>query len=232
MTQESTSFSIKDWSENDRPREKLSLNGSSALSDAELIAILIGSGNREMSAVELSRLILNHAGNSLDKLGKMSIKELMKFKGIGEAKAITIAAAMELGKRRASELPATRPVITCSDDAFKVLLPIIGDLPHEEFWIVYLNNSHKVLAKHQISKGGFTGTMVDTRIVFQKAVEEAAVAMILAHNHPSGKLMPSADDKRLTQKLIEAGKLMDVKVLDHLIITSDNFYSFADHNLM
>lgn len=232
MTQESTSFSIKNWSENDRPREKLLVNGSSALSDAELIAILIGSGSREMSAVELSRLILNHAGNSLDKLGKLSVKELMKFKGIGEAKAITITAAMELGKRRASEIPISKPVITCSDDAFNVLQPIIGDLPHEEFWILYLNNSHKVLAKHQISKGGFTGTMVDTRIVFQKAVEEAAVAMILAHNHPSGKLTPSMDDKRLTQKLIEAGKIMDVKVLDHLIITCENFYSFADHNLM
>ncbi len=232
MAHESNSFSIKDWSENDRPREKLSLNGSSSLSDSELIAILIGSGNREMSAVELSRLILNHAGNSLDKLGRMSIKELMKFKGIGEAKAISITAAMELGKRRASELPTTRPVITCSSDAFKVLQPIIGDLPHEEFWILYVNNSHKVLAKHQISKGGFTGTMVDTRIVFQKAVEESAVAMILAHNHPSGKLQPSMDDKRLTQKLIEAGKLMDIKVLDHLIVTSEDFYSFADHNLM
>ena len=232
MAQETNKFSIKDWSENDRPREKLSLNGSSSLSDAELIAILIGSGNRDMSAVELSRLILNHAGNSLDKLGRLSIKELMKFKGIGEAKAITITAAMELGKRRAGELPTTRPVITCSDDAFKILQPIIGDLPHEEFWILYVNNSHKVLARHQISKGGFTGTMVDTRIVFQKAVEESAVAMILAHNHPSGKLMPSMDDKRLTEKLVEAGKLMDVKVLDHLIVTSDNFYSFADHNLI
>jgi len=232
MAQEPNKFSIKDWSENDRPREKLSLNGSASLSDAELIAILIGSGNRQMSAVELSRLILNHADNSLDKLGKLSIKELMKFKGIGEAKAISITAAMELGKRRAVELPTTRPVITCSDDAYKVLQPIIGDLPHEEFWILYVNNSNKVLARHQISKGGFTGTMVDTRIVFQKAVEESAVAMILAHNHPSGKLIPSMDDKHLTQKLIEAGKLMDVKVLDHLIVTSDSFYSFADHNLI
>ncbi|EAS18669.1 DNA repair protein, RadC [Flavobacteria bacterium BBFL7] len=232
MTQESNTFSIKNWSENDRPREKLVANGSAALSDAELIAILIGSGSRDMSAVELSRLILNHAGNSLDKLGRLSVKELMKFKGIGEAKAITITAAMELGKRRASELPTTKPVITCSDDAFKVLQPILGDLPHEEFWILYVNNSHKVLAKHQISRGGFTGTMVDTRIVFQKAVEEAAVAMILAHNHPSGKLMPSMDDKRLTQKLIEAGRIMDVKVLDHIIVTRDSFYSFADHNLL
>ncbi|MBF4985008.1 DNA repair protein RadC [Nonlabens mediterrranea] len=232
MTQESNTFSIKNWSENDRPREKLVANGSAALSDAELIAILIGSGSRDMSAVELSRLILNHAGNSLDKLGRLSVKELMKFKGIGEAKAITITAAMELGKRRASELPTAKPVITCSDDAFKVLQPILGDLPHEEFWILYVNNSHKVLAKHQISRGGFTGTMVDTRIVFQKAVEEAAVAMILAHNHPSGKLMPSMDDKRLTQKLIEAGRIMDVKVLDHIIVTRDSFYSFADHNLL
>ena len=218
MAQEPSKFSIKDWSENDRPREKLSLNGSASLSDAELIAILIGSGNRQMSAVELSRLILNHASNSLDRLGKLSIKELMKFKGIGEAKAITISAAMELGKRRASELPTIKPIITCSDDAFKILQPIIGDLPHEEFWILYVNNSHKVLARHQISKGGFTGTMVDTRIVFQKAVEESAVAMVLAHNHPSGKLMPSIEDKRLTQKLVEAGKLMDVKVLDLSLI--------------
>lgn len=232
MSQQPSKISIKDWSESDRPREKLSLNGSASLSDAELIAILIGSGNRDMSAVELSRVILKHAGNSLDKLGRMSIKELMKFKGIGEAKAISITAAMELGKRRAVEIPTARPVITCSDDAFKLLQPIIGDLPHEEFWILYVNNSHKVLARHQISKGGFTGTMVDIRIVFQKAVEESAVAMILAHNHPSGKLSPSMDDKRLTQKLVDAGKLMDVKVLDHLIVTSDNFYSFADHNLI
>lgn len=232
MSQEVSKISIKDWSENDRPREKLVLNGSASLSNAELIAILIGSGNREMSAVELSRLILKQAGNSLDKLGKMSVKDLMKFKGIGEAKAITIAAAMELGKRRASEMPLTKPKITCSDDAFKVLHPILGELPHEEFWILYLNNSNKVLAKHQISKGGFTGTLVDIRIVFKKAIEEGAVAMILSHNHPSGKLQPSQDDRRLTNRLIEAGKTMDIKVLDHLIVTQENFYSFADHNMM
>ncbi|PPK94350.1 DNA repair protein RadC [Nonlabens xylanidelens] len=232
MEEEKAHFSIKDWSLNDRPREKLLHKGSSSLSEAELIAILIGSGTRKMSAVELSRIIVNDAQNSLDILGKKSLKELMKYKGIGEAKAITIAAAMELGKRRAMEMPITLPKIKSSNDAFKILQPILGELPHEEFWILLLDNSHKVLEKKNISIGGITGTLVDTRLVFKKAIESGAVAMVLSHNHPSGNLKPSHQDKALTMKLVEAGKLLDIKVLDHLIITQQGFYSFADEGLM
>ncbi|WP_298951146.1 DNA repair protein RadC [uncultured Nonlabens sp.] len=232
MEEEKVHFSIKDWSLNDRPREKLLHKGSSSLSEAELIAILIGSGTRKMSAVELSRIIVNDAQNSLDILGKKSLKELMKYKGIGEAKAITIAAAMELGKRRAMEMPIKLPKITSSNDAFKILQPILGELPHEEFWILLLDNSHKVLEKKNVSIGGITGTLVDTRLVFKKAIEAGAVAMVLSHNHPSGNLKPSHQDKALTMKLVEAGKLLDIKVLDHLIITQQGFYSFADEGLM
>lgn len=232
MSQHNTSLSIKNWSENDRPREKLLTNGSATLSDAELIAILIGSGNRQMSAVELSRYILKDTNNTLLQLGKLSVKDLMQYKGIGEAKAVSIVAAMELGKRRASELPVTRPVISSSNDAFKVLHPSIGDLPHEEFWVLLLNNSNKVLSKYKISQGGFTATVVDTRIVFKRAIEDSATAMIIAHNHPSGKLEPSTQDKQLTNKLVQAGTILDVRVLDHLIITSQSYYSFADQGLM
>lgn len=232
MEEENSHFSIKDWSLNDRPREKLLHKGSASLSDAELIAILIGSGTRKVSAVELSRIIVSDAQNSLDSLGKKSLKELMKYKGIGEAKAITIAAAMELGKRRAMEMPVELPKIKSSNDAFRIMQPIIGELPHEEFWVMLLDNSHKVLEKKNISIGGITGTLVDTRLVFKKAIEAGAVAMLLAHNHPSGNLKPSMQDKALTMKLVEAGKLLDIKVLDHLIITQQGFYSFADEGLI
>jgi len=230
MAADLSHFSIKDWSENDRPREKLIAHGSAALSDAELLAILIGSGTRNMSAVDLCRMIYNHAGNSLDKLGKRNMKELMNFKGIGEAKAITIIAAMELGKRRAAESPQQIIKISSSDDAFKLLQPMIGELPHEEFWTLLLDNSNKVIARHQVSKGGFTGTLVDPRVVFKRAIEEGSVAMILAHNHPSGKLTPSVQDKEMTTKLIKAGATLDIKILDHLIVTAAGFYSFADSN--
>jgi DNA repair protein RadC len=232
MEEENSHFSIKDWSLSDRPREKLLHKGSASLSDAELIAILIGSGTRKMSAVELSRIIVNDAQNSLNSLGKKSLKELMRYKGIGEAKAITIAAAMELGKRRSMEMPVELPKIKSSDDAFRIMQPVLGELPHEEFWVMLLDNSHKVLEKKNISIGGITGTLVDTRLVFKKAIEAGAVAMVLAHNHPSGNLKPSMQDKALTMKLIEAGKLLDIKILDHLIITQQGFYSFADEGLM
>lgn len=232
MEEETPRFSIKDWSLNDRPREKLLHKGSASLSEAELIAILIGSGTRRMSAVELSRLIVSEAQNSLDVLGKKSLKDLMKYKGIGEAKAITIAAAMELGKRRAMEMPLTLPKISCSQDAFRILQPILGELPHEEFWTLFLDNSHKVLEKKNISIGGITGTVVDMRVIFKKAIEAGAVAIVVAHNHPSGTLKPSTQDKTLTARIIEAGKLIDIKVLDHLIITQQGFYSFADEGMM
>ncbi|WP_124980120.1 RadC family protein [Nonlabens xiamenensis] len=224
--------SIKDWSLHDRPREKLLQQGSKVLSEAELIAILIGSGTPDMSAVELSRKIVSDAQNSLDLLGKRSIKDLMSYKGIGEAKAISIAAAMELGRRRAMELPAELPKISSSDAAFKLLQPLLGELPHEEFWVLLLDNSHRVIEKHRISAGGFTGTMVDVRMVFQKAVIAGSIAMILAHNHPSGNLKPSTQDQQLTKKLCAAASLLDIRVLDHLIITQQDYYSFADNNVM
>jgi DNA repair protein RadC len=232
MSDDNAYFSIKEWSESDRPREKLLHKGSAALTDAELIAILIGSGTRKMSAVELSRIIIKDAQNSLDQLGKKSLKQLMTHKGIGEAKAITILAAMELGRRRAMEQPFALPKISCSNDVFKILQPLLGELPHEEFWILLLDNANKVLHKKQISKGGFTGTMVDIRIVFQEALIAGAVAMILAHNHPSGTLKPSHPDKQLTAKIVEAGKTMDIKVLDHLIVTQTGYYSFADNSII
>ncbi|MGB5982175.1 MAG: DNA repair protein RadC [Nonlabens sp.] len=232
MSQESHYFSIKDWSESDRPREKLLQKGSAALSDAELIAILIGSGTRKMSAVELSRLILNSVNNSLDRLGKSTLKNLMSFKGIGEAKAITIAAAMELGRRRAMEMPLITSKITCSKDGFSVLQPILGDLAHEEFWVLLMDNSHKILAKKQISKGGFTGTLVDVRIIFQEALMLGAVSIMLAHNHPSGTLKPSVQDRQITDKILTASKTMDIRILDHLIITQRDYYSFADNGML
>ncbi|PRP65714.1 RadC family protein [Nonlabens agnitus] len=225
-------ISIKDWSESDRPREKLLQQGSRSLTDAELLAILLGSGTVSMSAVELSRNILSDAGQSLQQLGKKTLKELMVHKGIGEAKAITIAAAMELGRRRAMEMPTQVVKITCSQDAFKVLQPIIGELPHEEFWVLLLDNSNKVLEKHQVSKGGITATHVDHRLLFKQAIAAGAVAIIIAHNHPSGTLKPSKPDQDITRKIKTAGDTLDIKVLDHLIVTQENYYSFADNQLL
>ncbi|UAB79907.1 DNA repair protein RadC [Marixanthomonas sp. SCSIO 43207] len=232
MKENTTSFSIKNWSEDDRPREKLLQKGRTALSDAELIAILIGSGSREESAVSLSQRILASAENNLNQLGKLSIKDLMQFKGIGEAKAVTIAAALELGRRRRAGEALQRKRITSSQSVFELMQPIIGELPHEEFWIVYLNNSNKVLQTSQLSKGGITGTLVDVRLAFKNALQLGAVAVILAHNHPSGTLKPSQPDIKITQKLKTAGESLDIKVLDHLIITEKAYFSFADESMM
>jgi len=206
--------------------------GRIALSDAELIAILIGSGSRDESAVSLSQRILVAASNNLSELGKFSISELTKFKGIGEAKAITIVAAMELGRRRRSGEALDRKKISSSGDAFEIVQPIIGELPHEEFWIVYLNNSNKIIKFGQISKGGITGTMVDARLVYKEALQIGAVGLILAHNHPSGSLKPSQADILLTKKLKIAGESLDIKVLDHLIVTEKAYFSFADEHLL
>lgn len=232
MNYENKSLSIKSWAEDDRPREKLLLKGKSALSDAELIAILIGSGSRNESAVDLSKKILNSIDNSINKLGKLSVLDLQKFKGIGEAKAISIITALELGRRRRLEQALELPKITSSKAVFSIMQPIIGELQHEEFWIVFLNNSNKVLYKQQSSKGGLTGTLVDVRLVFKKAIELYATAIILCHNHPSGKLQPSNADKLITAKLKNAGETLDIKVLDHLIITENAYFSFADESLM
>jgi len=232
MQEKSTSFSIKHWSDDDKPREKLVHKGRSVLSDAELIAILIGSGSRSESAVALAKRILASVDNNLNELGKLSIKQLMVFKGIGEAKAVTIAAALEMGRRRRGEDALKISKIGSSNDAFEVLQPIMGELEHEEFWVLYLNNSNKVLHKAQLSKGGITGTLVDVRILMKQSLELGAVGLILAHNHPSGTLKPSNADKEITQKIKRASESLDIKVLDHLIITQKAYFSFADNNVL
>lgn len=228
--EENTPFSIKDWAEDDKPREKLILKGKGILSDAELIAILIGSGSRNESAVDLSKRILASVEN-LNALGKLSLQQLITFKGIGQAKAITIIAAMELGRRRRSEETANFTKITSSKVVFNIMQPIIGELPHEEFWVLYLNNSNKVIYKSQLSKGGITGTVVDLRLIFKIAFECNATAIILSHNHPSGVLLPSDSDKQITKKLKDAGKNLDIKVVDHIIITEKGYYSFMDEGI-
>ena len=228
---ENSFFPITNWSEDDKPREKLMLKGKSALSDAELIAILIGSGSRSESAVDLSKRILASVDNNLNALGKLSISQLMTFKGIGEAKAISIIAALELGRRRRSEDAVELKKVTSSKVIFEIMQPIIGELPHEEFWIIYMNNSNKVISKSQLSKGGITGTLVDVRIVFKTALEMGATALILCHNHPSGTLVPSDADKQITRKLKLAGESLEIKVLDHLIVTEASYFSFADEGI-
>ena len=225
-------FTIKNWALNDRPREKLLQKGKLALSDAELIAILIGSGNTDESAVELSKKILSKTNNNLNQLGKLSAQQLMVHKGIGEAKAISIIAAMELGRRRRTEDALELVKIASSNSVFELLQPILGELPHEEFWILYLNNANKIIEKLPISKGGITGTLVDVRITLKKALELGATGLILAHNHPSGNLNPSEADKQLTNKLKIAAESIDIKVLDHLIVTEKSYFSFADEGLM
>jgi DNA repair protein RadC len=232
MSEKPSSFSIKNWSQDDQPREKLRDKGKAALSDAELVAILIGSGSRNESAVSLCKRILASVDNNLSELGKLSIKQLVQFKGIGEAKAITIAAALELGRRRRGEEALEKQKIVSSRSVFELMQPIIGELPHEEFWIIYLNNSNKVLQKQQLSKGGITGTLVDVRLVMKTALDLVATGLILTHNHPSGTLKPSGADKQLTNKLVAAAKSLDIKVLDHLIITEKAYFSFADENLI
>lgn len=232
MEEKPTSFSIKNWSQDDQPREKLLYKGKSALSDAELVAILIGSGNREESAVALCQRILASTDYNLSALGKLSIKQLTAFKGIGEAKAICIIAALELGRRRRGEEALEKKKITSSKSVFELMQPVIGELQHEEFWIVYLNNSNKVIQKSQLSKGGITGTLVDVRLVLKTALEVGALGLILAHNHPSGTLKPSEADKNITQKLKMAAQSLDIKVLDHLIITEKAYFSFADENVL
>ena len=228
---EQNNIPITNWAEDDKPREKLMLKGKSVLSDAELIAILIGSGSRNESAVDLSKRILASVNHNLNALGKLSITQLMNFKGIGEAKAISIIASMELGRRRRNEDVVELLKITSSKAVFELMQPIIGELSHEEFWVLFLNNSNKVLFKTQLSKGGMTGTMVDVRIVFKVAFEQNATAIILVHNHPSGKLLASEADIQITKKLKNAGQQLDIPVLDHIIITETGYYSFADEGI-
>ncbi|MDP2161805.1 MAG: DNA repair protein RadC [Flavobacterium sp.] len=230
--EDKTNFSIKYWAEDDKPREKLALKGRTALSDAELLAILIGSGSRNESAVELSKKILASVQNNLNALGKMSIKQLMAFKGIGEAKAISIIAATELSRRRKSEQAIELSKITSSKVVFDIMQPIIGELPHEEFWVLFLNNSNKVIRKEQLSKGGITGTVVDIRLILKLALEHNALSIILSHNHPSGKLLPSESDIEITQRLKLAARQLELSVIDHIIVTENGYYSFADEGVL
>jgi DNA repair protein RadC len=227
-----TKITIKSWAEEDRPREKLNTQGRRALSDAELVAILIGSGSRTESAVELSKRILHHYDNDLQKLGKVSVSELSRFKGIGEAKAISIIAALELGRRRDETEIKIPETINGSQSVYQVLRRHLVDLNHEEFWILLLSRSCKIIAKELISKGGLSGTVADPKIIFGIALQHQASSIILAHNHPSGNLKPSQQDIDLTKKIHQAGKILDIGVLDHLIITDGGFYSFADEGLL
>ncbi|MDT8411579.1 MAG: DNA repair protein RadC [Vicingaceae bacterium] len=225
-------LNIKAWAEEDRPREKLLSKGRSALSDAELIAILIGSGNRNETAVELSKRILKSIDNDLNKLGKLSVKELMQFNGIGEAKAISIVAALELGRRRKNTDNQLKKTIKSSKDVFEEVIGVMSDLPHEEFWVLFLDRRNAVIKKSNVSKGGVSGTVADAKIIFKEAMQLLASAVILCHNHPSGNLKPSDADIQLTKKMKEIGNLVDVPVLDHLIITDKSYFSFGDEGLI
>jgi DNA repair protein RadC len=225
-------LSIKTWAEEDRPREKLLLKGKSSLSDAELLGILINSGVQNLTAVDIGKDILRNVSQDLNQLAKLSVKDLSKFKGIGEARAITIVAALELGRRRKESSSNERSRITCSKDAYNILQPHLIDLPHEEFWIVVLNRNNQVLRTIQISSGGVAGTIADPKMIFKTALDHLASSIILAHNHPSGNLSPSPADRQLTKQLKEAGKLLDIQVLDHLILSDKQYYSFADEGEM
>lgn len=229
---ENNFFPIRNWSEDDKPREKLMLKGKSVLTDAELLAIIIGSGSRNETAVDLSKKILASVNNNLSALGKLSLQQLMLFKGIGEAKAISIIATLELGRRRRNESPLELTKIISSKIIFEIMQPLIGELQHEEFWIIYLNNANKILFKTQLSKGSITGTMVDVRLVFKGALETNATSIVLCHNHPSGTLLASEQDKMITKKLQSAGNNLDIKIIDHVIICEHGYFSFADEGIL
>lgn len=228
----SDKLSIKLWAESDRPREKLLEKGSHVLTDAELLAIIIGSGSRTESAVELCRKILKEKNNDLYELGRMSVAELTRYKGIGQAKAISIVAALELGRRKRESAVQKKEKITCSKDVVEIFQPILGDLVKEEFWILLLNRANVVITKKRISEGGVAGTVADCKIIFKEAVDRLASSIILSHNHPSGNVKPSDADIKLTKRMKEAGQIFDIPVLDHVIITHNSFYSFADEGLM
>lgn len=232
MEEKKQTVPITEWANADQPREKLLEKGKGILTDAELIGILIGSGSKTETAVELARRILSSVGNDLNALGKLNVAQLCKFKGIGEAKAISIIAALELGKRmKVLESPQRIRIIN-SKLVFEAIRNEIGDLLHEEFWVLYLDRSNHIIRKSNISKGGVSGTVVDARIIFKQAIENLASSIVLCHNHPSGNLKPSEEDIRITKKLKDAGKLVDIAIIDHIIIAGNNFFSFADEGLL
>jgi len=226
------SLKITDWAAGDRPREKLIEKGTSSLSDAELLGILISSGTKDKSAVDLGRELLCMANNNLNNLAKLSVSDLRKLHGIGPARAVTITAALELGRRRKMAEVQDTIQIRASKDVADIFQPLLSDLSHEEFWILYLNRSNKVISRMKLSQGGVSGTVTDVRIVMKKAVELLASGIILCHNHPSGNLNPSDADSKITQKIKEAGSFMDIQLLDHLIISDKDYYSFADNGLI
>ena len=225
-------MSIKFLAEDDRPREKFLLKGKNALSDAELLAIIMGSGNREDSAVELGRKILNSVANNWHNLSLLSLSDLMKFKGVGEAKAISIAAALEIGHRRAAQEVPEKIQIRESKDIYKVLQPYLSDLQTEEFWAVFLNQNNRIVGKARLSAGGINQSVVDVRILFKTALEHLSTAITIAHNHPSGNLKPSQEDLRITKQIADAGKILNIQLLDHLIISQNAYLSFADENIL
>lgn len=225
-------LTIKSWAEDDRPREKLITKGRQALSDAELLAILLSSGNRNETAVQLARRMLNENHNSINQLAKLQLNDLKKFKGVGEAKAVTIAAALEIGRRRTDVSPEEKIKIMSSKNAYAVLNSKLSDLPHEEFWVLFMTRSNSVIKTECISRGGISGTVVDLRLILKPAIECLASSIILAHNHPSGNLKPSQEDINLTKKVKEAAKLMDISLQDHLIIGDQTYLSFADEGIL
>ncbi len=229
---ENTRLTIKGWAAEDRPREKMMVKGRKHLTDAELLSILLGSGNRYESAFSLSKRILSSINNDLNELGRCSLSELMKFKGVGFAKAVTITAALELGRRRQLTNVSTRPQVCSSQDAYNVFAPVLQDLPHEEFWVLLLNRANRVIGREQVSSGGVAGTIVDAKVVFRKAIQTSACSIIMAHNHPSGNLQPSQADIDLTHKLQSAGETLDIAVLDHLIVSDLGYLSFDDEGLI
>lgn len=225
-------MSIKFLAEDDRPREKFLLKGRSSLSDSELLAIIMGSGNKDETAVELARKILASVNNSWHQLSLLSVKDLMKFKGIGEVKAISIAAALEIGRRRASQEVPDRSRISGSKDAYQILKNHLSDLRTEEFWAIFLNQSNKVIHMAQLTQGGINQSIVDVRILFKTALDHFSTGIIISHNHPSGNLKPSREDIDITQKIKQAGSLLSIQLLDHLIITQNSYFSFSDEGLL
>ena len=227
-----SNYSIKNWVEEDRPREKLIGRGIQSLTNAELFAILLGSGNKEKSAVELGAEMLRSVSNDLELFARLSLDDLCKFKGVGEAKAISLLASFELGRRRKVVNQNIPRYVKSSDDAYTIISPLLGDLNVEEFHVIYLNNGNKVLKTVRIAQGGITATVVDARLIFKIAFEIYATALILVHNHPSGQLTPSRADIDLTKRIADFGKMIEINILDHLIVTSNNYFSFADQNML
>ncbi|MCT6868813.1 DNA repair protein RadC [Apibacter sp.] len=225
-------MNIKSLAEEERPREKLLLKGKQSLSDAELLAIILGSGSKQESSIILAQRILSSVNNNWNELAKLSIRDLCKFNGVGKVKAIEIVTSLEIGRRKSLQQALKKENISSAKDAFNILQPIIGDLLIEEFWVIYLSRSNKIVSKEKISQGGITGTMVDNRIIFKHALELNAVSLIISHNHPSGNIQPSNSDIQITQEIKKAGSLLNITLMDHLIVTQTSYFSFADENLL